>query len=54
MCDGEKHCEHGEDELNCGKYAEMQKTTLCTFYGRLEKLNHSSLKGVPQQENWHK
>ena len=19
VCDGEKHCENGEDELNCGK-----------------------------------
>ena len=22
VCDGEKHCENGEDELNCGKLIE--------------------------------
>ena len=26
VCDGEKHCENGEDELNCGKLKYLYQT----------------------------
>ena len=27
VCDGEKHCENGEDELNCGKLNHLCQIT---------------------------
>ena len=31
VCDGEKHCKNGEDELNCGKLKYLYQTIFFSF-----------------------